>query len=172
MKRRAFSLLSTACMFCLLGSLAPVSQVATAQSSDAYNFHLSGAYAVQFTGTVFLPAPFNTYNGPFSRNGRVVFDGNGNFTSYVIANYNGNISQDVFSGTYIVNYDGTFTLTIVNLPTPLFPPGTPNVFSFNGMLANNGNIAKLTLSGVSVGGQQQANIGSVIVGELVRQIFQ
>ena len=37
------------------------------------------------------------------------------------------------------------------------------------MLANNGNIGKLTLSGVSVGGQPQANIGSVIVGELVKQ---
>jgi len=152
-------------MFCVLGSVAPVSQIATAQGQYA----LAGAYAVQFTGTVFLPAPFNLYNGPFSRNGRVVFDGNGNFTSYVVANYNGNISRDVFSGTYVVNGDGTFTLSIPNLPIPALPPGVPNTFSFDGMLADNGRIAKLTLSGVSVGGQPLPNIGSVIVGELVKQ---
>lgn len=165
MKRRVFSLLSTAFMLCALGSLAPVSQIANAQG----NHFLVGAYAVQFTGTVLLPAPFNAYNGPFSRNGKVVFDGNGGFVSTVVANYNGTISRDNFTGTYNVNSDGTFTLTIVNLPTPLFPPGTPNVFSFDGMLANNGNIAKLTLDGVSVGGQQQPNVGSVIVGELIKQ---
>src|ERR1700691_2181295 len=99
MTRRVFSLLSTACMFCLLGSLAPVSQIATAQSRNVYNFQLSGPYAAQFTGSVFLPAPFNTYNGPFSRNGLVVFDGDGNFTATVVANYNGTISRDHFTGT-------------------------------------------------------------------------
>jgi hypothetical protein len=165
MKRRVFSLLSGACMFCLLGSLTPVSQNAMAQGQ----FALNGAYAVQFTGTVFLPAPFNLYNGPFSRNGKVVFDGNGNFTSYVVANYNGTISRDTFSGTYILNEDGTFTLTINNLPIPALPAGVPNTFSFDGMLANNLTTAKLTLSGVSVGGQPLSNIGSVITGELIKQ---
>lgn len=169
MKRRVFSLLSSACMFCALGTLAPLSRIASAQTTNYYNFELSGSYAMQFTGSVTLPAPFNTYNGPFSRNGRVVFDGNGNFIATVIANYSGTISHDDFTGTYNVNYDGTFTLSIANLPTPLFPPGTPNVFSFDGVLADNGNIAKLTLDGVSVGGQAQPNVGSVIVGELVRQ---
>src|ERR1700691_5089576 len=120
MTRRVFSLLSTACMFCLLGSLAPVSQIATAQSRNVYNFQLSGAYAVQFTGSVFLPAPFNAYNGPFSRNGLVVFDGNGNFQSNVGANCDENITRHTFTGTYAVNADGTFTLTIVDLPTPPF----------------------------------------------------
>ena len=140
MKRRVFSSLTAACMFCLLGSVTPVSKIAMAQGQ----FALSGAYAVQFTGTVFLPAPFNLYNGPFSRNGRVVFDGMGNFTSFVVANYNGTISRDTFSGTYALNEDGTFTLTINNLPIPALPAGVPNTFSFDGMLANNYNTAKLT----------------------------
>jgi hypothetical protein len=169
MKRRVFSLLSTASMFCMLASLGPLSQNAAAQSNNNYLYMLAGQYAVQFTGSVNLPAPFNGYNGPFSRNGKVVFDGQGNFTSTVIANYNGNISHDVFSGTYTASYDGSFTLTIVNLPTPLFPPGTPNVFTFDGILADGGKIAKLTLDGVSVGGQAQTNIGSVIVGEFIKQ---
>jgi len=167
MKRRVFSLLSTVCVLCALGGLAP--RNAAAQTNNTYLYVLAGQYAMQFTGTVNLPAPFNTYNGPFSRNGKVVFDGNGNFTASVIANYNGTISHDNFTGTYVASYDGSFTLTIVNLPTPLFPPGTPNVFTFDGILANNGNIAKLTLDGVSVGGQVQTNVGSVIVGELIRQ---
>jgi len=167
MKRRLFSLLNGACLVAALASFVPG---ATAQV-NYYNFELYGTYAMQFTGTVFLPAPFNNYNGPFSRNGKVVFDGQGNFTSHVVANYNGTISHDVYSGTYSVNYDGTFTLTINNLPTPLFPAGTPNVFSFDGILADNGHIAKITLDGVSVGGQQQTNIGSVIVGELIKQAY-
>jgi hypothetical protein len=169
MKRRVFSLLSTASMFCMLASLGPLSQSATAQTNNNYLYQLAGQYAMQFTGTINLPAPFNTYNGPFSRNGKVVFDGQGNFTATVIANYNGTITHDNFTGTYTASSDGSFTMTIVNLPTPLFPPGTPNVFTFDGILANNGNIAKLTLDGVSVGGQAQTNVGSVIVGELIKQ---
>jgi len=139
------------------------------QANAQGQFALSGSYAVQFTGTVFLPPPFDKYNGAFSRNGRVVFDGIGNFYSTVVANYNGSISRDVFSGTYVVSGDGTFTLTIQNLPIPALPAGVPNTFSFDGVIANNGTQAKLTLSGVSVGGQKQENIGSVLVGELIRQ---
>lgn len=167
MKRRAFSLLSTVCLFTALAGLPAV---ATAQV-NYYNYELYGSYAVQFTGTVNLPAPLNTYNGPFSRTGKVVFDGQGNFTSTVVANYDGTISRDVFSGTYSVNYDGTFTLTIPNVPVPFLPPGTPNVFSFDGVLADNGHTARLTLDGISIGGQQQSNIGSVIVGELIKQQY-
>lgn len=165
MRRKAFSLLTSAGMLLLLGAASPLTQPASAQGQ----FALAGTYAVQFTGTVFLPAPFNMFNGPFSRNGKVYFDGVGNFTSTVVANYNGTVSRDVFSGTYLVAGDGTFTLTIQNLPIPALPAGVPNTFSFDGMLANNGTQAKLTLSGISVGGQPQANIGSVIVGELIKQ---
>ena len=49
----------------------------------------------------------------------------GNFTSFVVANYNGTISRDTFSGTYALNEDGTFTLTINNLPIPALPAGVP-----------------------------------------------
>ena len=165
MRRRVFSLLSSACMMCALGTLSPLTPTASAQGQ----FALSGSYAVQFTGSVFLPTPFDKFNGPFSRTGKVIFDGIGNFTSTVVANYNGTISRDVFSGTYVVQGDGTFTLTIQNLPIPALPPGVPNTFTFDGMIANNGTQAKLTLSGVSIGGQPQSNIGSVIVGELIKQ---
>jgi len=165
MKRRVLSYLIAASMFCAIGDLSPISTAANAQ----VYFYLSGTYAMQFTGNVFLPAPFNNYNGPFSRNGVVFFDGAGNFQANVVANYNGTISRDVFVGTYIFGPQGTFTLTINNLPIPALPPGVPNTFGFDGVLANNGTQAKLTLSSVSVGGQALPNIGSVITGELIKQ---
>lgn len=167
MKRRAFSALIPSCLL-FLGALSPLTPVASAQGQ----FALQGNYAVQFTGTVFLPPPFDKYNGPFSRNGITYFDGLGNFYAKVVANYNGNITRDTYSGTYVVNGDGTFTITIQNLPIPALPANVPNTFSFDGVIANNGTQAKLTLSGVSVGGQPQANIGSVIVGELIKQYHQ
>jgi hypothetical protein len=167
MRRKIVNLLGSACVLAALSTIAPLSPTASAQQT--YQYLLSGNYAVQFTGNVFLPAPFNTVNGPFARNGRVNFDGIGNFSAVVVANYNGTVSRDQFSGTYIVNPDNTFTLSINNLPIPAIPAGIPNTFTFDGVLADNGHIAKIILSGVSVGGQPQTNIGSVITGELVKQ---
>jgi len=170
MKKAVLSFLSTACMLGILATLSPVTQVAQAQyQTSFYNFSLHGSYAMQFTGTVFLPSPFDAYNGAFSRNGLVQFDGNGNFSANVIANYSGTISNDVFSGTYVVAPNGTFTLTVVNLPIPAIPSTIPNVFTFHGTIANGGNNALISLTGVSVGGAAQTNIGSVITGQLIRQ---
>jgi hypothetical protein len=132
--------------------------------------NLVGNYAFQFTGTINLPAPFNAYNGYFYRNGRLVADGNGNITTTtVVANYAGTIVRETFNATYAVKPDGTFTVTIQNLAIPAFPPGTPDTFSFDGVLYNCGGSAKIVLSGVSLLGMPQANIGSVIAGQLERQ---
>jgi len=149
----------------------PTAQVAKAEPypCDLYPT-LVGSYAFQFTGSIFLPAPFDKYNGPFYRSGRFVADGNGNLqTTTVTANYAGTIVRETFAATYVVNQDGTFTVTIQNLPIPAFPPGVPNTFSFNGTFYNCGNGAKIVLSGVSVGGQVQPNLGSVISGDILRQ---
>ena len=166
MRRRFISFLGSASALCLLSSLAPVTQVARAQNVTQY---LVGSFGMQFTGTVFLPAPFDKFNGPFARNGRVVFDGAGNFQAAVTGNYNGTVLRETFGGTYTVGTDGTFVLTIPNLVTPFLPAGVPNVFTFDGVLTNGGRGARVLLSGVSIGGQAQANVGSVITGVLEKQ---
>jgi hypothetical protein len=155
--------------FCVLGALAsfgPTTRKAHAQDGSV----LIGGYACQFTGAVFLPPPFDAYNGPFYRNARPVFDGQGAFkTTSVVANYDGNVSKENFVGTYTVTADGIVDLEIPNLAVPFLPPNTPDVFSFNGVLADGGKIMKIVVAGVSIGGMAQPNIGSVIAGECVRQ---
>ena len=129
-----------------------------------------GGYACQFTGSIFLPAPLDSFNGPFYRNVRPLFDGQGAFqTTSVVANYAGNVYKESFAGTYTIAPDGVVDLEIPNLSVPFLPPNTPDVFSFNGILAEGGKIMKVVLSGISVGGMVQPNIGSVIAGECVRQ---
>jgi hypothetical protein len=174
-KRRLFSVLTTACLLGGLTMVGPASHNASAQDESDVKYEifgkgLNGSYAFQFNGSIFLPPPFDTFDGPFARNGRVVFDGKGSFhTTTVTVNYGGTVSHETFSGTYKQFSDGTFTLSIPNLKVPFLPPNTPNVFSFEGVLGNEGKIAKVALSGVSIFGQDQPNIGSVITGELVRQ---
>jgi hypothetical protein len=154
---------------CVLGawaSFGPTTRKAHAQDGSV----LIGGYACQLTGTVFLPAPTDVDNGPFYRNARAVFDGQGAFkTTSAIANYDGNVSKETFAGTYTVSADGVVDLEIPNLGVPFLPPNTPDVFSFNGVLADGGKIMKIVLSGVSVGGQALPNLGSVVAGECVRQ---
>jgi hypothetical protein len=154
---------------CALGvwaSFGPTTRKAHAQDGSM----LIGGYACQFTGTVFLPSPLDSFNGTFYRNARPVFDGQGGFsTTSAVANYDGNVSTESFSGTYTVAAGGIVDLEIPNLGVPFLPPGTPDVFSFNGVLADGGKIMKIVLTGVSVGGMAQPNIGSVIAGECVRQ---
>ena len=147
-----------------------VGQAQTTSAACELTPNLVGNYAFQFVGSVFLPAPLNTYNGPFYRNGRLVADGFGNIqTTTVVANYAGTIVRETFAATYVVHSDGTFTVAIQNLPVPFLPPGTPSTFSFDGVLYNCGASAKIVLSGVSVAGQAQPNIGSEITGQLERQ---
>src|SRR5258708_7833888 len=131
MTRKISAFLTTTCMLCLLGSLEPVSRTANAQFAAAPPI-LFGGYAFQFTGSIFLPPPFNLFNGPFYRNGRLVADGQGNFqTTVAVSNYNGTVNRETFGGTYRVNGDGTFPLSIPNLPFPAIPAGVPNLFTFD-----------------------------------------
>ena len=156
-------------MLAALASLEPLAKKALADDDQGGPARLQGSWAFQFTGTILLPPPFNTLNGPFYRNGRFTADNHGNFSvTSAVSNYNGFIGHETFSGTYIVNQDGTFSMRIVNLPVPPIP-GVPNVFTFDGVLAESGKAAKVVLSGVNLGGQQLPNIGSVIAGEFLRQ---
>lgn len=141
-----------------------------AYAEDGNGNNPQGAYAFQFTGTISLTGIDPQFNGPFYRNGRVVFDGKGKFqVTSMVANYNGNVSSATFGGTYTVTPEGVFHMIVQNLPVPFLPPYVPNIFAFDGVLADNGKLAKVVLSGVNVGGVQLPNIGSVIAGEFVKQ---
>lgn len=171
--RKLTSITGTLCLLGALAVLEPVSQTAAQTGDPQYGLvglgpNLFGSYAFRFTGTVFLPAPYDHFNSPFVRSGRLFADGNGNLSATVVANYAGFVSRDSFTGTYKVNSDGTFTCTIPNLTLPPLA-GVPNVFSFEGVLADGGKTALVVLSAISIAGQPQANIGSVIYGDFVRQ---
>jgi hypothetical protein len=146
-----------------------VPQTAPANPHDDFLRNLSGAYAFLFSGTVFLPPPFDTFNGPFYRTGEIVADGRGNMVVSYVGNFNGTISRGTFTATYTFSSPNRFLLTIPNTPIPGIPPGIPNVVTMDGVLADNGKIAKCVVSGVSVGGQTQSNIGSVITGEILKE---
>lgn len=168
MIKKIYAFFGAVTILCLLAALPALRNARGDDDRDG--LHLRGAYAFQFNGSVFLPAPFSAFDGPFSRNGRFTADGHGNFqVTSVVANYAGVVSRDTFAGTYVVQPDGTFVMRVVNLPVPFLPPGTPNIFTFDGVLAEGGKSAKVVLSGVNVGGSQLPNIGSVISGEFVRQ---
>ena len=152
----------------VLAMWGPLGHRASAVGGPYSNDAFRGSYTMQFNGDVFVPAPFDKSNGRFYRNARLSADGNGNLDVNSVANYAGTVVREHFTASYAVNSDGTFTVTIVNLPVP-FAPGVPNVFTFDGVLADGGRIAKVALSGVNLGGQQLPNIGSVITGELIRQ---
>ena len=169
MKRNMQMFLRAVCLLAALVSLEAVSSRALADDDSQGGSGLQGSWAVQFTGTVNLPPPINLFNGPFFRNARLVVDGHGNLHATAVSNYNGAIGHESFSGTYTLHPDGTFIIMIPNLPIPFLPPGVPNVFTFEGVLAGGGKFAKVALTGVSIGGVPQPNIGSVIAGEFIKQ---
>ena len=166
MKSKIQVFLGAVCLLTALVSLEPLSRRAMADDDQE---RFDGSWAFQFTGTISLPSPFNSFNGPFYRNGRFIADKHGNFVvTSAVSNYNGTVGHEAFAGTYVLHQDGTFTLTIVNLPVPPIA-GIPNVFVFEGVLAGGGKTAKVVLSGVTLNGQVLPNIGSVIAGEFVKQ---
>jgi hypothetical protein len=107
------------------------------------NADLAGSYASQWTGTVNFPAgPMAAYNGPYALVGRLVADGNGNVTAKTITSFNGTIVRNAGAGTYTVNSDGTFKMTMT-FPTS---EGGRNVIQNDGVLFDEGRQIRLMLS--------------------------
>ena len=168
MGRRKFVNLLSPLLALALGLLT-LPRTATADSDDRREHNLNGSYSYLFTGTIFLPPPFDAYNGPFFRMGEMVADGKGNLTVTHVGNFNGTVSHGTFTATYKFTSDNHFILTIPNAPIPSIPPNIPTVFTMEGVLADNGKIAKCVLSGVTLAGQSPPNIGSVIIGDILKQ---
>lgn len=61
---------------------------------------LKGAYGIKFEGE-------KIGFGPFVSVSRIVFDGNGTFTTSEIGRFNGELVQRTFTGPYVVNDDCT-----------------------------------------------------------------
>jgi hypothetical protein len=74
---------------------------------------IKGAYGIKFEGQ-------KIGFGPLVSVSRIVFDGNGTFTTTEIARLNGNLIQRTFTGPYVVNEDCTgfidFSSNITNPP--------------------------------------------------------
>jgi hypothetical protein len=166
--RRAFASFVCPLLMSTMG-LFSMPQAVTADSPDRLLRNLSGSYAYLFTGTVFLPPPFDAFNGPFFRMGQIVSDGKGNLMVSYVGNFNGAVSKGTFAATYVFTSDTTFTLIIPNAPIPGIPTSIPTLLTMDGVLADGGKIAKCVLSGVSIAGQVPPNIGSVISGDLIKQ---
>jgi hypothetical protein len=130
---------------------------------------MKGSWAVQVHGDVFLPAPFDTYNGPFVRTGRLLLTPDGKLKGSVVANYAGTVKWESIEGNYTVSTEGYVIINLNDVALPSLPPGTPNIFTFEGALCEGGKMLKLMMSGVQIGPVQFPNIGTVIYGELVRQ---
>jgi len=62
----------------------------------------SGAYQIDMGGATTVPA---SSAGPFHRLGRLQADGDGNFTATDLANFNSQLVNESFSGTYTVSAD-------------------------------------------------------------------
>lgn len=67
----------------------------------------SGAYQIDLTGARVPPLDFS---GPFHRSGRLVADGEGNFSATTVANYAGNVVEENFDGTYTMSARCTLEL--------------------------------------------------------------
>jgi hypothetical protein len=167
-EKRAFATLLCSLTLLTVGSLS-LPLTASADPGEQLDRNLMGTYAYLFQGTVFLPAPFDGFNGPFFRMGQIIADGRGNMTVSYVANFNGSVSRGTFPATYVFTSANNFVITIPNTPIPGIPAGIPNVVTMDGVLADNGRVAKCVVSGVSLGGQTPPNLGSVITGEILKQ---
>jgi hypothetical protein len=110
----------------------------------------SGAYQVDLGGSIVSP---KSLAGRFQTIGRVVADGDGNFTGSTFANYNGNVIQETFSGTYTVN-----THCFVTMTYTVDSGSMSQTITINGALGGHGEIlpAMIMTSGYSVAGVLRA----------------
>ena len=114
----------------------------------------SGAYQVELSGTISAPA---SLAGQFRRVGRLVADGEGNFSAVTPADYNGKIVPEIFQGTYTVNSECFVTLTYTT-----GSGASAQTFTINGALGGNGEIAMVLVlnSGWGVAGTLRAQQGA------------
>jgi hypothetical protein len=113
--------------------------------SNCTNKSLNGAFQLDMSGTVVsgpypLPMPF-----PFARDGRVVFDGSGAFTTQTVVDYSGFLIQpESLTGTYTVDSGCNLTMT--------YSAGA--LHQWTGMLTESGNGADVMVaeSGVVISG--------------------
>ena len=141
----------------------------TAQQSRHWNsMALFGGYAYQLTGTICFPSgtPLAVMNGPFAANGKISFDGQGQAHLQNISNFNGQVTPGDVDGTYTVNRDGTYNLTLFVLLN-----GIPATVTYEGVIVDDGKEARFIQSGFSVTGVPLpvGYIGGVVVGSLIKQ---
>jgi hypothetical protein len=110
----------------------------------------SGAYQVDIGGTIIAP---KDKAGQFHQIGRLVADGNGNFTASTFTNYNGNVVPETFDGTYEVNVRCYVTMT--------YTAGsglTSQTITINGAFGGHGEILPVMIltPGYSVAGVLRA----------------
>jgi hypothetical protein len=110
----------------------------------------SGAYQVDLGGSIVSP---KSLAGQFHTIGRLVADGNGNFTGSTFANYNGNVAQETFSGTYDVTARCSLTMTYTG-----GSGSTAQTITINGSIGGHGEIlpVMITTSGYAVAGVLRA----------------
>jgi|GEM_PF-6286278 len=84
---------------------------------------LNGAYQLSLGGTIVAPKQIA---GLYSKVGRLVADGNGNFSATSTADYGGGVQQETLSGTYTVdsNCIATFNATLNGQPFSFYGPLT------------------------------------------------
>lgn len=129
-----------------------------------------GSYAFHLTGSLFLPPPYDSSNGPFFRIARFHSDGSGHIEiSTVIANYGGRVVSEKYNATYTVHPDGSFIIEATDVPMPGVPAHVPHVITLEGVFADAGDKAVLGVTRFSLDGQNLANVGSVISGQILRQ---
>src|SRR6266478_1812513 len=95
----------------------------------------SGAYQIDIGGYITQP---KERAAQFHRLGRLVADGDGNFTATSVATYGGRIAQESFSGTYDVNARCFVTLNYVGA-------GQENI-TITGALGGHGEIAMVMVA--------------------------
>jgi hypothetical protein len=114
--------------------------------------NFSGAFQVDLTGTIARPQQLS---GQYRQLGRLVSDGDGNFTASLITNYNGNIVPETVTGTYTLNSECFLTLSYPSV-------SAAQTVTFSGAVGGHGEIAMVTVlsEGWGVSGTLRAQEGT------------
>lgn len=144
--------------------LALPAQTVPAEKMNFSNQSLKGSYVAQSTGTWNFPLPpLSDQNGPYTLTGRLVADGYGNISGSGVQIQNGMVMPLDYIGTYEVEEDGTFLVTVTN--------ESQISVEYYGVLFDAGKQAKLTAVSLDIPGVDlpPGFIGMTETGSLVRQ---